>query len=222
MIARKIAFGLVLLASIPLGCIPYAYPHLSVVPAVRLAPDVEQVHAFRVEGSGCVVDVGQSIEAYTLSRVPVSRTNRVPAQASLSLDRGFYVVGVALNYPVHHGHALDVRLYRPGYRLVTLHSGEANVEWTPAPDLKAQGEAIDELLAEPGLYCLQAAFQFGPSLRLRMKFNPAPGSHSAVHRDALLFAAGEYERLADSPEATEADADHFRSRAAEVRARAAE
>jgi hypothetical protein len=171
------------------GClVPYAYPHLSHISGLTSTSAPGEVHAFRVEVQSSRVDLGQTTERYTLARVPLEPNGRVPAQTSLSLDYGAYVVGVALNYPIHHGRSLLVRLYRPGFQLVEVQSGQSldQVRWQPASDLTAQERALDALLVDPAV-----------DLKAWTAAQITPGSAAPEHREALLFAAAEYERLAD-------------------------
>jgi hypothetical protein len=188
------------------GCLPYVYPKVSWTPSVSVGTNPEEVHAFRVDVTGDVVDIGES-DRYTLARLTPTG-NHEPAQTRVSLEYGLYVVGIALNYPIHHGHTTLLRLYRPGYQLVEIKSWElpGKITWTPAPDLAAQEKAVDDLLNVPTI---------GPRLGLSgnwldkdLQGNIAlqPGWVSAKHREALLFAASEYDRLALlTPNASEQD-----------------
>ena len=68
-IARK-ALSLAVVAVCGLsGCIPYAYPNLMSVPAVRLDATPEPIHAFRVEAKGQTNALGGTTEEYVLSRI---------------------------------------------------------------------------------------------------------------------------------------------------------
>jgi hypothetical protein len=199
------------------GCIvPYAYPHLTVVPAVQMAPSQPDIRAFRVDVANQVIDAGEN-DDILLSPVAVSSTGATHSQCSLTWDHGYYVIGIALNYPVHHGHIRLLRLYCPGHQLVEVRSGEIphSVQFTIAPTLADQEKVIDDLLSAPST--TMAPFVAG---KVR------PGSASAEHRDSLLFAASEYEGLAalataGDPRACESK-DRLLKKAQDLRSRAAE
>ena len=95
-----------------------------------------------------------------------------------SVQYGIVVIGV-LTLRVRESASVVVRLYRPGYDLVEIGpwEGTNRVEWKPTADLLAQKNAIDTLF--PG--------------------KQEAGSTSKTHREALLFGASEYERLAQLP-----------------------
>src|SRR4029077_15165283 len=145
------------------GClVPYAYPKISWTPSVSVRANPEEVRAFRVDVTGDVVDIGES-DRYTLSPITPISGDREPSQARISLEYGYYVVGIALNYPVHHGHSTLLRLYRPGYQLVEIKSWEfpGKIAWIPAPDLAAQEKAVDDLLSVPSIEAPQMEFSYG-------------------------------------------------------------
>ena len=217
-----VRYALASIAALATGCVvPYAYPHVSHVSGVFLERQPADVRAFRVDVTGEVIDMRESNECL-LTAVPLSPGGSVPSQTGLSLDYGFYVIGIALNYPVHYGHSTLLRLYRPGYQLVEVRSWEApgKVEWKPAPDPAAQEKAVDGLLAGPGTESPRAEFAYGRnadtlhSVRERgwclrqLKL----GSASAGHREALLFAAAEYERLAAALPANSPDGGAMKER----------
>jgi len=208
-IASAIAAGFVLQA----GCSPYAYPNLMSVPAVRLDPGAEPVHAFRVEVTGHVANLASMTDDYTLSRIDRDPGGRLPAQSDVSLERGDYNLA-CVPCSSHRGKTLLVRLYRPGYDLVELRAGEgAEVAWMPATDLAGRERAIDGLLSRP-------AYDAGLRTILASKLLLPPGSRSAEHCKALLFAAAEYERLAATKGLPESDVARLLKKAADVRARA--
>jgi hypothetical protein len=213
MIAASLAAAL---AVLPAACVPYAYPNLACVPPVRVDADADQVHAFRVVARIDVEDADRNADDVTLSRVTVSDEKRVRPQADVSLEHGVYVIGIALNYTVHHGHDLSVRLYRRGYDTVVVGAGDdAKFAWKEAPDLASRERAIEALLAPPIGYNMQARVAGHAVLHTGTL---APGSRSRAHREALLFAASEYEHLAEVDPAGE----RLRHEAQELRARAAE
>jgi hypothetical protein len=157
------------------------YPKLDHTPSVKFDAPANEVHAFRVDIRNLKADLdfiqGTSSVYERLAEVPVSKTNEVPSQTRPSVTSGFYMIGIALNYPIHTSHSVALRLYRPGYELCEIRSWEHvnRVTWKPATGLEAQEKALDALF---------------PQKRLE------PGSQSAKHREALLFGAAEYKRLA--------------------------
>lgn len=186
------------------GCVlPYcAYPTLDYTPQVTLDVAPSEVHAFRVDITKPTADldvfVGPVYES--LSAIPVAHTNEVPAQVKPSVSYGFVVIGVAVNFLTHHSQSVAVRLYRPGYELVEIHSWQrvSRVAWKPASDLKTKEEAVDHLMPLDALH---------------------QGSKSSANQAALLFGASEYERLAGSSPC-EADQVRLAAKANALRQRA--
>jgi hypothetical protein len=224
----SVASAVAVVCALQAGCIPYAYPNLMSVPAVRLAPTPEPIHAFRVEVKGHAEAVVRFMtDDYTLSRIDWGAGERLPAQSDVSLERGVYFMSDALSS--HWGKTLLVRLYRPGYQLVELRAGdEPKVTWMAAAGLADQERAIDDLLAVPALTfsgeaqrraSLDAAKQ-GVEVATSAPEKLPPGSRSAKHHDVLLFAAAEYERLAATKNLPEVHAARLRKKANDVRARA--
>jgi hypothetical protein len=166
------------------GCIvPYcAYPTLGYTPSVKVGPEPNTVHAFRVDSTRLGADIGvfnfgdhDGDERFT--DVPVTNTDEVSAQLKPSVSYGLVVIGIALNYLTHTSHSIALRLYRPGHELIEVRSWERaeRVAWRAAPDLASQEKALDDLMGARNL---------------------EPGSASPAHKKALLFGASEYERLA--------------------------
>jgi hypothetical protein len=118
-----------------------------------------------------------------LTELKLGNGDLVAAQTKLSLTRGYYVIGVALNYPYLTHHSVAVRLYRPGFEVVEV-QGIEPVVWKPALDVKSQEEALDSL------------FPLEAKELLLVHRTLDVGSVSLDHRAALLFGAAEYERLA--------------------------
>src|SRR6516162_946822 len=93
--------------------IPYAYPKLAYVPGYEVAnSNITDVHAFRVDVTAHRADIDERYE-YTLTPVTRRADGSYPAHTRLSLERGYYVLGVALNYNVARLHTVSTRLYRP-------------------------------------------------------------------------------------------------------------
>jgi hypothetical protein len=171
---------------------------------VKLDSATGEVRAFRIDITKPTADmsvfVGPVYER--LSEIPATNTDEIPAQIKPSVTYGFVVIGIALNYLTHTSHSMALRLYRPGYELVEVKPWERvnRVAWKSAPDLEVQEKTLDTLL---------------PLGRLE------PGSKSAAHRDALLFGAAEYERLAATAQA-EDQRTRLTSKAGKLRERANE
>ena len=82
-----------------------------------------------------------------LSEISLDAVADVPAQVKLSADYGVAVIGIALNYFVHTNHTVALRIYRPGFELVELHSWERGGQavWKPADGVVAQEQVLDRL-----------------------------------------------------------------------------
>lgn len=174
------------------GCIfPYVGPSIAYTPSVKLDVPREEVRAFRVDIASSrfipfrhdeiTAMLSKSI-AERLSEVPISYEDEVPGQMKASVQYGVVVVGLFNGVRRDHD-SVALRLYRPGYDLVEIGSWEGanRVEWKPAVDVSAQEKVIDRLFSD----CF--------------RYSQAKGSGSPAHREALLFGASEYERLAKLP-----------------------
>src|SRR5437773_525230 len=136
------------------GCvpIPYAYPTVSQVAAVKLGPERDEVQVFRVDiadDQSCVDFADKQRDHYVLSEVAASPAGEVPSQTRVAFDSGWYWNLIAISYQVHTHRTICVRLYRPGYRTVELTPGDKpeKVVWREARELVAQEKAVDDLLA---------------------------------------------------------------------------
>src|SRR5262245_51001343 len=180
------------------GCLgAYAYPTAAFVPGAALEKsDADTVHAFRVD----IIDTSGSIEfsgsdEYHFRELPVTPGGKVPAQSMVGFGRGWWALLVSLNYTQRVHPMLRVRLYRPGYETVELkpwqHVGP--VTWKPAITLAAREAAIDDLIATRDT---NEYYKIAPEAwkNERADYALAPPSTDA-QREALLFVAGEYERL---------------------------
>ena len=173
----------ILLASLTLfatGClVPYCVcPCVNFVPAAHVASSDDSVYAFRIDTREATPYFpGPLQQTHQLTQIPIDTGGDVPAQLRLSCTRGFLAFFVALNYCTWHQDTISVRLYRPGYEIVELKSWALfhEIQWKPAETIEAQSKAIDDLVAG--------------ELEL--------GGVAKEHREALLFAAKEYKRLAD-------------------------
>jgi hypothetical protein len=150
-----------------------------------LGKDVDPVYAFRVDSTRHYVDIGGT-DTCTITQVPLLGQNWSPPETRASLTYGYFVFGVAVNFPVFTSHSVAVRLYRPGYELVEIDSWEVpgKVNWQRAPGLEDQERTLDHLFSMEGKARNR---HIGKEL--------LPGSASADHGAALEFGASEYELL---------------------------
>jgi hypothetical protein len=148
----------------------------------------------------------------TLAEVPFSASGRVPAQTQLALAHGQLDRSNSLqlrdwSWSGTHP-AVELRLYRPGWRTVRVLAWEwpELVEWEPAATPAEQEKAIDQLLFAPDAPRFPPNSESLPEKRLGDLSSTmfdwdgtsaalARGSASTAHREALLFAVTEYERL---------------------------
>lgn len=162
------------------GCLPYCvYPTYDYTPDVKLNTPPSEVHAFRVDINLASADKklfdGPVFEV--LSEIQPIKGDEIPSQSKTSASYGFIFLGMGNHYITYSSHTFALRLYRPGYNLVEVKPGDKieRVDWKPAADLKAEETALDDLF---------------PIKKLEY------GLISVDHRNAILFGAKEYERLA--------------------------
>jgi hypothetical protein len=120
---------------------------------------------------------------------------------------------------------MAIRLYRPGWKTVELRSWDlsSTVCWVKAETLREQETAVDELLSIENVPVMKNVSWFCDSdVESLFRWGKVPpGSTSLAHRQALLFAASEYERLAEMPRDDPADpalVQRLREKAQAVRA----
>ncbi len=187
------------------GCMPigYAYPTVSYVPPVALGREREEVSLFRVD----VADDDNCIDfpekdQYVLRSLPLHRDGFSDPQVKLAVDYGWIWNCVSLIYDGATHHTVMVRLYRPGYQTVEIHSWQKDrrLKWVEASSLDEQETAIDELVstwntAPVRLQNHVAATGFVPPRDPIVFRYLAPGSALDEHQRTLQFVASEYERL---------------------------
>jgi hypothetical protein len=166
----------------------------------------DEVRAFRVEKStshGCV-DFSPDNE-YVLKEIPVSSAGWLSPQGKVACDYCWYWNCIALTYFNWKHHSVSVRLYQPDRETVEIDSWDLpqGVRRTIARSLAERETAVDELVSTRGANFWQemheqhdARDQSGAESAKSLFRFLAPGSNSPEHRQALLFAASEYERLA--------------------------
>jgi hypothetical protein len=171
------------------GCLPlfYAYPTVSYTPAINFGPDHKGVFAFRVD----VTDDSTGAGHYQLKHLPISKSGYLMGQGKSSLDDGYYWNLFVKTYARQVSHTLRVRLYRPGYELAEVQSWHTHqdVEWKEVDGIAGREQAVDALLCTT-----EGTIEAGPEKQPFAHLDP--GSSSGEHRDTLLFAAREYERIA--------------------------
>jgi hypothetical protein len=185
------------------GClhVPFCTPEFSSVPAVNAGTDKLDLHAFRVdvtqtmdlkEGPGPNYLVrGENFEKFELTQIETAPGGTTPPQRGMSAATGWCYVGFWNYCSSYTSHSIAVRLYRPGYETIELKPGQPAIalQWHEAADRAAQEKAVDDLL---GVSPLE---RIDPKSSQQQRLLES-GTKSAAHRESLLFAAREYERLA--------------------------
>jgi hypothetical protein len=118
-------------------------------------------------------------------------------QWDVSWAYGWRSIGFWDYWPSLTTHSVAVRLYRRGFETAEIRPGQKMLDdWTKAADLDAQEKAVDDLL---GVSPLQSTSPLKPIKGTGAHSPPALelGTVSDGHQKALLFAAGEYEWLAN-------------------------
>ncbi len=199
------------------GCMPlgYVYPSISYVRPASVGAARDQVRAFRVD----VTDDDNSLsipegDRYVLTSLKLKEDGSFDPQLKVSANYGWFLDGPGLMQGNTRTHTVLVRLYRPGYHTLELAAwrGDEPLHWTQAPTPQEQEQAVDDLVTTwrtsptrlQCQYAVQSCETPRDSIILRYL---APGSISGEHREALCFAAGEYERLAN-----DATDKHLRAR----------
>jgi hypothetical protein len=187
------------------GCAPigYAYPTVSYVPPVTLGAERDEVTAFRVDvadDDNCF-NIREKDE-YVLHPLPLHRDGHIDPQMKLAVDYGWIWNWVSGIYDGATRHTVMVRLYRPGYRTIEIHSWQkkGRVNWVPASSPEEREIAIDELISTwnttpERLQNQIARTGFVPPRDPFVFHYLAPGATLDEHQQALQFAAREYERL---------------------------
>jgi hypothetical protein len=194
------------------GCMPfgYVYPSISYVRPASVGAARDQVRAFRVDvtdDDNCFgIPEGDS---YVLTSLPLNEEGSFNPQLKVATDYGWFLDAPAFMHGAARHHTVLVRLYRPGYHTIELTSwrDDQRLHWTQTQTPQEQEQAIDDLVTtwrtSPQTLQCQYATQNREAPHDSMLFRYlAPGSISEEHHEALCFAAGEYERLAQ--EATDA------------------
>jgi hypothetical protein len=205
--------GICLVCFVCVGCvqIPYCLPEFNVVSAVSVPVPGGDVHIFRVDGTvnadmpvffGCGARYVED-ESHELARLQPTDRKTVPRQWTVGIEHGWCCVGLANQRTVWTTHTVAVRFYRRGYETITVGPGDVSKDlvWKPVTENTGLEKAVDELIdCDTGHY----TWHYG-------KRGPASGENSAAHREALLFCAAEYNRIARLVTPNGPDADGLRS-----------
>jgi hypothetical protein len=214
---RKLLFGVLCIPCLgSAGCIqvPFYVPEFTSVPSVNpgCSPK-DDLHAFRVDVTQRV-DVkegpgpeharhGENFENFELTKVQPASGGATPQQVGVNASFGWCYVGFWNYCTSFTSHSIALRLYRAGFETIELKPGQptSELQWQPATTLAAQEKAVDDLL---GVSPLERVDPKASTQQRRLE----SGTKSAAHRDALLFAAGEYERISRtvSPDLQEPEA----------------
>lgn len=197
------------------GClIPYAYPNLAYVPGPEFVlPDS---HAFRVDVTVHEADAGEDGE-FTLTEIPTA-LEEIPDQFGFSINRGYYVLGLAANYNVGWFHSTRIRVYTPGYPLIEVapwdmsskgvDASRASLGWS------GQEQAIDDLIRCPAVCHSRLALQQHQGAEESRGI--ASPRDIRASPETFAFAAKEYERVATlAPK--QAEAARLRKKAEDLR-----
>ena len=197
---------LFLLALLPncTGCLYYGYPTLSYTPEQPVENRDGSAHAFRVDVDRIERNAATASTSYTLTRIPLDSRGLVPSQLEIAPASGVWDPLNVFSTTSHEksDYTLTVRLYRPGYQTKEIKSWDKtrDAQWLKAETLAAQEKAVDDLLGAPDVNARATWWELKdektPGLGLQ------PGAASKFQRDTLVFAANEYQRLANSLAAT--------------------
>jgi hypothetical protein len=196
-----------LLCSLAAGCmqVPYFLPEINYAPGVDAKCKPEEVHAFRVDvtqraeiNEGRDAVSGKLVEYEQLTQIHTSADGSTSAQLGVNFASGWRYVGFYNFTSSSTEHGVTLRFYRRGYDTIACKPGEGmhELDWKPAADLEAQIKAVDDLMRGPAP---------AKSQNITAKHVLEPGTKSAGHREALLFGATEYERLARDLSASDPD-----------------
>lgn len=210
-------FGIAALTSLLApGCVyvPYCVPAFQRIGALEADPEWDDVRVFRLEGTAKIVNrtlimqiAHSKLEEVTLRRIDPSVLND---QSIAGIERGVLCLGMVNTVSSATCRELAVHLYRPGYRTIQLVSGrplrfstrKSSLEWIPVADSVESEQAVDFLLHmnRPSHFLVPCETEL------------ASGGASPAHRESLLFAAAEYDRIAWFVDDDEPEADAIRER----------
>ncbi len=206
------------IACLPLcsGCLYYAYPTITHTPDLAVPNPDGSVHAYRVDIDKTERKPLAPQTQYTLSEIKLDLRGLIPSQLEIAPTTGVLNPLGVIDGGQHEktNFTMLIRAYRPGYRTIEVKAWEKSreLQWFPAPDLAAQEQAIDDLLADPAArYPMSFDATRAPQTQKQTWWEQKddksaglglqPGAVAASERQALLFASSEYQRLASSPAA---------------------
>jgi hypothetical protein len=195
------------------GCLAgYVYPKVSYIPRLDIEAPPQQVWAFAVYNQRERVLSLPAGHEITLRPLPQQST--LGPQADLTLEHGYWLWS-GLRKSDHVSHHLSVRLYRRGHRTIEVGSWDLfdDVRWIRAEGTAEQEQAIDDLVAPP-------REGDGQAVEVNSFEHLGAGSADPRHRQALLFAAAEYETLAKRPGLDDATRNRLLDKARHLNARA--
>jgi len=212
----------------------FAYPKIQRIPKADVNSDQGDVRAFLVTTTYAEKPDTLSPESLrrrrpqTLTPLPLAANGHAVSHNDFHFEASALVVG-AVNYGWSYGRNTEIVLHRPGYKLVTLRPGQkrGKIPWEAVDCLAARERVIDDLLAMDSSHPYNTAYRFSVEESKLEAPLPAPtgsadkpvggDSESGLlrlpgQREAMLFAAAEYERLAAPAygfvESAAADAPH--------------
>jgi len=208
------------------GCfvpIPFASPKISMVSGRSAGANVDKVYAFRMDirdwiGSPCFCTEKSKSERCIMRRVRINKKGQIPSQLKLSMTTGVIWHCIALDYTHYEVSRILMRVYRPGYETVVWSDGDkGQIKWHSVETLFEQERAVDRLFStwDTGCECsyLELWSEWDSKYGTEGDWREidevsqtefwevafcclAGGSASKSHRDALLFGASEYRRIA--------------------------
>jgi hypothetical protein len=211
----------ILLVCFPcVGClhVPYCLPEINHVAPIEVQCPAEEVAAFRVDtrsANSMVMGICfggprgfETTDHQVLTRIAASTQGTTTHQWGLGVEHGWRVVGIgAWNYTsAFTSHDVAVRLYRRGHATIELKPGQSprELKWIEAATLAEQEKAVDDLLGN--------APSKSEALEFRPKHSLELAATTAAEKDALRFAAGEYEWLANHVSSWDAEPEKMRQR----------
>jgi hypothetical protein len=201
---RRWLFLLLLLPNT--GCLGYVYPTIAYTPELPIDNHDGNAHVYRVDVDRTERTPSASTQ-YTLSKIPLDRGGVVPSQLEIAPAAGLWnPLGIGdVKEHERSTYTILIRFYKPGCQTMEVASWDKSkaLQWLPASDLLAQEKAVDDLLADPAAQPVN--FKAWPNTWWDLKDHKdpqlglQPGAASVMQRQALLFAASEYQRLANGP-----------------------
>ncbi|MBN1908960.1 MAG: hypothetical protein JW818_04405 [Pirellulales bacterium] len=206
------------------GCVPciYVLPKVHYFPPADVNAPANEVTAVLVRASG---QNTHSIAGYTsvdteIVSLQVYDEGRTERHTDVTIESAAQLIS-ALPMGWKTSHERQIRLYRPGYQLVTLKpwspwskpwpngADSKKVEWIPAVTPEQQEEALDGLLADLRTTPWKSVPLFGPAppeedeateMESSLRHKLATGWRARRGRALLQYVASEYVRLADQLE----------------------